>query len=179
MSAVSAVLEIENQALRIRIDPRTLRVDLSDRSGGLVLEGLRPAVAGDTAATRVPRGERAHAVGEVRGPTGPADRVEMQVWEPRGIGLRWIVEIPRDEPGVAASLCVENRGSEAIHLHALHPFSIRQSDAARISLAGPVVSERLPLTENSQGGEPLESLLLLDLGGDLCGLLGFTTARLA
>ena len=179
MSAVGAVLEIENQALRIRIDPQTLRADLSDRGEGLVLEGLGPALAGDTAAPLFSRAERVHAIGEVRGPTGPADRVEMQVWEPGGIGLRWIVEVPRDEPGVATSLCVENRGSEAIHLSALHPFSIRQSDAARISLAGPVSSERLPLTENPHGGEPLESLLLLDLAGDLCGLLGFTTARLA
>lgn len=179
MSAVGALLEIENEALRVRIDPRALRVDLSDRSGALVLEGLRPALAGDTGATLFSGGERVHAVGEVRGPTGPADRVEMQVWEPRGIGWRWIVEISRDEPGVAASLCVENRGSRAIHLDALHPFSIQQSEGARLSLAGPVASERLPLTENPRGGEPLESLLLLDLGGGLCGLFGFTTAQLA
>jgi hypothetical protein len=46
-------------------------------------------------------------------------------------------------------------------------------------VAGPLASERLPLTEDPQGGEPLESLLLLDLGGHLCGLLGFTTARLS
>jgi hypothetical protein len=173
------VLEIENQALRVRIDPQTLRADLSDRGEGLVLEGVRPALTGDTAAALFSRAERVHAIGEVRGPTGPADRVEMQLWEPRGIGLRWIVEIPRDEPGVAASLCVENRGNETIRLDALHPFSIQQSDGARISLTGPVASERLPLTENPQGGETLESLLLLDLGGGLCGLLGFTTARLA
>ena len=60
------MLEIEKQALRIRIAPRALGVDLCDRSGGLIVEGLRPALAGDTAATRLPRGERAHAVGEVR-----------------------------------------------------------------------------------------------------------------
>lgn len=179
MSAVGAVLEIENQALRVRIDPRTLRVDLNDRGRALVLEGLRPALAGDIGATLISGGERVHAVGEVRGPTGPADRVEMQVWQPRGIGLRWIVELPRDEPGVAACLCVENRSSRAIRLDDLHPFSIQQSEADRISLAGPLASEWLPLTENPQGGEPLESLLLLDLGGHRCGLLGFTTARLA
>jgi hypothetical protein len=179
VSAVVAALEIENQALRIRIDPRTLRADLRDRGGALVLEGLRPALAGDSGAALPARGARVHAVGEVRGPTGPADRVEMQVWKRRGIGLRWIVEMPRDEPGVAASLCVENRGSQAIRLDALHPLSIEASDGARISLASLVASVRLPLTENRDGGEPLESLLLLDLGGGLCGLFGFTTARLA
>jgi hypothetical protein len=173
------VLEIENEALRIRIDPQSLRADLSDREGHLVLEGLSPALAGDDPPTPSARSRRVHAVGEVRGPTGPADRVEMQVWEPGGIGLRWIVEIPRDGPGVAASLCVENRGSQAIDLHALHPFSIGPSDGARIRLAGPVTSERLTLTENPHGGEPLESLLFLDLDGALAGLLGFTTARLA
>jgi hypothetical protein len=175
---VAAAVEIENQALRIRIDPRTLRADLRDRSGALVLEGLRPALAGDSGAPLPARGARVHAVGEVRGLTGPAERVEMQVWVRRGIGLRWIVEMPRDEPGLAASLCVENRGSQAIRLDALHPLSIEASDAARISLASPVASVRLPLTGNPDGGEPLESLLLLDLGGELCGLFGFTTARL-
>jgi hypothetical protein len=176
---VGAALEIENEALRMRIDPRTLRVDLRDRSGALVLEGLRPALAGDAGAALPAVGERLHAVGEVKGPTGPATRVEMQVWERRGIGLRWVVEIPRDEPGVAASLSLENRGSQAIRLHALHPLSIEASDRARISLADPVASDRLPLTENPHGGEPLESLLLVDLGGGLSGLFGFTTARLA
>jgi len=176
---VSAALEIENEALQVRIDPRSLRVDLRDRSGALVLEGLRPTVTGEIGAEPPARGTRLHAIGEVRGPRGPADRVEMQVCERRGIGLRWIVEIPRDGPGVAASLCVENRGSEAIRLHALHPLSVEASDGARISLAGPIATERLPLTENPQGGEPLESLLLLDLGGDLNGLFAFTTARLA
>lgn len=179
MSGVGAVLEIENQALRVRIDPRRLRVDLYDPTGALVLEGLRPDFAGDAGATLPARGERVHAVGEVRGPTGPATRVEMQLWERRGIGLRWIIEIPRDEPGVAASLSVENRGDEAIRLHVLHPLSIQASDETRISLAGPISRARLALTEDPRGGEPLESLLLLDLGDQLCGLLGFTTARLA
>lgn len=179
MSNVGAVLEIENEGLQMRIDPRTLRADLRDRSGALVLEGLRPALAGDMGKTLPAGGARVHAVGEVRGGAGSATRVEMQVWERGGIGLRWILEIPRDEPGVAASLCLENRGKDAIHLQALHPLSIEASEETRISLAGPVTSERLPLTENPGGGEPLESLLLLDLGGGLCGLFGFTTARLA
>jgi len=179
VSNVGAVLEIENEALQTRIDPRTLRVDLRDRSGALVLEGLRPALAGDTGAALPARGARVHAVGEVKGGAGSATRVEMQVWERGGIGLRWILEIPRDEPGLAASLCVENRGKQAIRLHALHPLSIEASEGTLISLARPVTSERLSLTENPSGGEPLESLLLLDLGGDRCGLFGFTTARLA
>ncbi|GAF92832.1 unnamed protein product, partial [marine sediment metagenome] len=159
MSDVGAVLEIENEALQTRIDPRTLRVDLRDRSGALVLEGLRPALAGDTGAALPARGARVHAVGEVKGGAGSATRVEMQVWERGGIGLRWILEIPRDEPGLAASLCVENRGKQAIRLHALHPLSIEASEGTLISLARPVTSERLSLTENPSGGEPLESLL--------------------
>lgn len=179
MRAVAAELEIENQAFRVRIDPRRMRVDLRDRSGALVLEGLRPDLAADPSAAFLTRGARVHAVGEVKGPTGPAARVEMQVWEHRGIGLRWIVEVPRGEPGIAASLCVENRGSKTLRLHALHPLSIQAAEGARISLAGPLVRKRLSLTEDPQGGEPLESLLLLDLGGDLSGLFGFTTARLA
>jgi len=177
--AVAAELEIENQALRVRIDPRAMRVDLRDPRGALVLEGLRPDLSADPRPALLTRGAQVHAVGEVKGPTGPADRVEMQAWERPGIGLRWILEIPRGEPGIAASLCVENRGSEALRLDALHPLSIRAEGDARISLAGPVVRARLPLTEDPRGGEPPESLLLLDLGGELCGLLGFTTARLA
>ena len=35
------------------------------------------------------------------------------------------------------------------------------------------------MTEDPRGGEPLESVLLLELAGGPCGLLGFTTARLA
>jgi hypothetical protein len=177
VGAVGAALELENQAFQIRIDPRTPRVDLRERGGALVLEGLRPALVGGTALPS--RGARVHGVGEVRGPTGPAARVEMQLWERGGLGLRWIVELPREEPGLVASLCLENRGSEAIRLRALYPLSIEASNDSRISLAGPVASARLPLTENPEGGEPLESLLLLDLGGGLNGLLGFTTAQLA
>jgi hypothetical protein len=172
------VLEIENEALQTRIDPRTLRVDLRDRSGALVLEGLRPTLAGDSGAGLPARGARVHAVGEVKGGAGSATRVEMQLWERGGIGLRWILEIPRDEPGLAASLCVENRGKEGIRLQALHPLSIEASEGTVIALGPAVTPERLPLTENPSGGEPLESLLLLDLGGGLCGLFGFTTERL-
>jgi hypothetical protein len=101
----------------------------------------------------------------------------MQRWQRQGIGLRWIVELPREGPGVMVSLCVENRGQQAVRLRALHPLAIAASEATRIALRAPPSSPRLPLTPDPHGGEPLESLLLLDLGRDRTALLGFVTAR--